>query len=92
MRPAMKFLDGSNVHYYWDATGINMRRFGRALGMDLDLWDFWAIYLPSTQWTGETPPAPEFWQHQLTGLPEEKRLVVSEFVTRIKDLRDGPQT
>ncbi len=64
-----------------------MKLFGRSIDMDIDAWDLWTIYEKGTSWIDESPPAPAFWQHQLTGLPPEKRLDVDVFVNKIKQLR-----
>ena len=56
-----------------------MSLFGEAIGYDLELWDFWAIYGRTQQWHNGHLPEPEFWQHQMVGLPTDKKLNVHEF-------------
>lgn len=88
VQPAMKFITGSNVHYYWDPGETLMKLFGSSIGFDINLWDFWAIYNKKVSWVEEVPPQPDFWQHQLRGLPQEKRLDAEEFVQKISAARE----
>ncbi len=83
VEPAMRYLQGNKVHYYWSPDEEVMRLFGHSIGTDIALWDFWALYAAKNSWTGEIPPTPDFWQHQLTGLPEEQRLNIDEFNKQI---------
>lgn len=84
-----RFLQNDNVHYYWDADGSIMLRFAKAVGVDTPVWDFWSIYQPGTVWTGENPPAPNFWQHQMGSLPAASRLDIPTFVAQIRRLKGG---
>ena len=79
VKPAMRFLQGENVHYYWSPDKTVMRSFGKSLGQDIELFDYWAIYPPGQLWTAVEPPAPIFWQHQMAGLPTEKKLEIDDF-------------
>ena len=52
----------------------------QVMGVDKYVWDFWAIYGPNVAWSDEhLMPAPSSWQHQLSGLPPEKRLDANVF-------------
>ena len=88
VEPAMKFITGSNVHYFWEPGETSMSLFGQSIGFDINLWDFWAIYHKDVSWLEAVPPHADFWQHQLGGLPPEKRLDAEEFVRQIKAARE----
>ena len=83
--PAMRFLQADSVHYYWSRDREVMALFGRSIGHEVDLYDFWAIYDEGSRWV-EEPPMPSFWQHQMVGLPEGKRLDVQEFSDQLSVL------
>jgi hypothetical protein len=54
------------------------------MGVNKYVWDFWTIYGPKAVWSDERlPPVPDFWQHQLDGLPAEKKLDASVFAAKI---------
>ena len=42
--------------------------------MTEDAWDVYFLYDRSAKWTGDLPPKPIFWMHQLGGLSEDKYL------------------
>lgn len=58
------FTDKRVVHA-WDPE----RRLGDLYAMALKLrsvaWDVYFLYAPGVRWTGEEPPKPTFWMHQL---------------------------
>ena len=42
---------------------------------DEPAWDVWLLFGPDARWTAEgTAPAPAWWEHQLQGMPDERRL------------------
>ena len=43
-----------------------MRVFQRVLGLDEDAWDVFMLYDASASWTGDLPPPPTYWMHQLS--------------------------
>ena len=64
-RQADVFAD-PRVQQGWDATGAIGDTFGRTFGLKGRAWDIYAVDGPGIRWTGETPPKPTFWMHQLT--------------------------
>jgi hypothetical protein len=81
---AVPLMPGPRVNHYWDPDGGSGRDFQAALGIDMYAWDVWMIYEPGARWeVGSTPPAPAFWQHQLGGLPRDKRLDAEEFAAAV---------
>ncbi|MFQ5564376.1 MAG: hypothetical protein ACE5FO_12500 [Parvularculaceae bacterium] len=95
--PAAKLMAGPRIWHFWDPVGTTGRLYSRIFDTETYIWDFWFIYGPDAVWTNETPPAPDFWQHQLGGFPRNKRLnkktFAAEAVKHIKALSvDETQT
>lgn len=74
----------ARAHIYWDPK----RQLGDAMGAAMTLphrppadddhangvaWDIYLLYPPGVTWE-DTPPLPDHWQHQLTGLPADNAL------------------
>lgn len=88
--PAMTLMNGSRIYNYWDGAGTIGAHYQKVLNIDVWAWDVWLIYGPDAVWEGETPPEPDFWQHQLQPLPKETRLdkevFAAETLARVKRL------
>jgi hypothetical protein len=93
VEPASHLIDNRYTTQYWEESGIIGKLMQQAVGADKYIWDFWTIYGPKAVWANNSskPPAPDFWQHQLSGLPPEKTLnaevfaaKVDEFLTQVK--------
>lgn len=68
-----KLLD-ERVSHYWDAKGELKKAYQRALKMDEPAWDVYYVYGRDAEWTGDLPPAPVYYMHQLHSLPPERML------------------
>jgi copper chaperone CopZ len=62
---AAEFTDGRVVQG-WDANGGIGDAFAKTLALKGRAWDVYAVYEPGVTWTGDAPPKPTFWMHQLT--------------------------
>lgn len=60
------------VDQWWDAEQDMSRRFRRVLGLHGPAWDVYLLYPRGVQWTGELPPTPAFWMHQLPELATDE--------------------
>jgi hypothetical protein len=62
-------LPDPRVRHFWD-TGFALHAFAPVLGLPAgrEAWDVYLIYKPGTRWDGDTPPAPDYWMHQLQGV------------------------
>lgn len=49
----------------WDSQREIGQAMARTLHLGCPAWDVYLVYRPGVQWTGETPPMPSFWMHQL---------------------------
>jgi hypothetical protein len=71
----MKRLPDSRVVFYWDAKGELTKSYSRVLklGEDRPAWDVYLVYDRNAERNAEAP-APNYWMHQLRGVPAERRL------------------
>jgi hypothetical protein len=84
--PAARLISNSYTTQYWEETGITGKLMQHALGVNEYIWDFYAIYGPHAVWSDEhVPPAPDFYQHQLVGLPPEKKLDANLFAAKVDE-------
>jgi hypothetical protein len=82
--PASRLISNRHTTQYWEETGITGRLMQQVMGVDKYVWDFWTIYGPKAVWSDERlPPTPDFWQHQLGGLPADKKLDANVFAAKI---------
>ena len=71
---ATRVVPDARALHYWDGTGVTMRQWRQVLGVNEDAWDVYLLYDRSAKWTGDLPPKPRFWMHQLGGFSEQKYL------------------
>lgn len=84
--PASQLISNAHTTFYWEETGIIGRLMQQALGVNIYIWDFYAIYGPRAAWLEDgPPPAPDFYQHQAYGLPTERRLDASVFAGKVDE-------
>ena len=61
---AASFVDG-RLMQQWDGDRSSGNLLAKTLGLKGSAWDVYLLYAPGVKWTGEQPPAPTFWMHQL---------------------------
>src|SRR6266436_1499271 len=84
--PASRLISNRHTTQYWEETGITVKLMQQVMGVDKYVLDFWPIYGPKAVWSDERlPPRPDFWQHQLDGLPVEKKLDPNVFAAKIDE-------
>src|ERR1700732_1934526 len=84
--PASRLISNRHTTQYWEETGITGKLMQQVMGVDKYVWDFWTIYGPKAVWSDERlPPVPDFWQHQLDGLPADKKLDANAFAAKIDE-------
>ena len=84
--PAARLITNGHTTHYWEETGITGKLMQQVMGVDKYVWDFWTIYGPKAVWSDERlPPLPDFWQHQLNGLPAEKKLDANVFAAKLDE-------
>jgi hypothetical protein len=65
---ASRLIGGTSVQHFWDESGHIGDVLQQTLGLDEYAWDVWLTYGPEQQWTGDIPPKPDVWSHQLDGV------------------------
>jgi hypothetical protein len=84
--PASRLISNTHTTQYWEETGITGKLMEESLGLTHRyIWDFYAIYGPTAVWSDERPPVPDFYQHQLQGMPPEKRLQADAFAAKVSE-------
>jgi len=86
------------ARHYWDGGRVVGRGYrtlkldGRPLDLGIEAWDVWMLFDGKARWTVPGPPEPAWWEHQLHGLPEERRLDPDRFAGKAAALRArGPK-
>lgn len=64
----------SRALQYWDASGWLGDAYGRVLKTPGSAWDVYLLYRRGIRWTGELPPKPDYWMHQLSGVTDAPHL------------------
>ena len=65
---AARLISGSSVQHFWDPRGHIGDLLQQTLGIGEYAWDVWLTYGPQQEWSGDIPPKPDSWSHQLDGL------------------------
>lgn len=61
---AASFVDQRLVQQ-WDGDRSSGNLMAKTLALKGSGWDVYLLYAPGVKWTGDQPPAPTFWMHQL---------------------------
>lgn len=79
---ATRVVPDVRASHYWDGTGVTMQQWRQVMGMTEDAWDVYFLYDRSAKWTGDLPPKPIFWMHQLGGLSKDNYLDPDVFAAK----------
>jgi hypothetical protein len=66
-------IQDERASHYWDAEGETKVAYQRVMKMDQPAWDVYYAYGRDAEWKND-PPTPDYWMHQLRGLPPERML------------------
>jgi hypothetical protein len=58
-------MPDSRTSHFWDGESLLGKGYRKTLGISEDAWDIFVLYGPDATWTGDQPPPPSFWMHQL---------------------------
>lgn len=86
---ATTLMNDPRVRHYWDPELVVGDAVAGDLGLSEPAWDVWLLYGRDARWEGSGPPEPDWWEHQLHGLPEERHLDPSRFAEKARQLLDG---
>ena len=87
-RKSTTLLDDPRVEHFW----IDTQDVGEAFQEPLMLltepaWDVYLAYPRDVDWSGASPPKPEYFQHQLGGrLPKAQRLDGATLAKRLGEM------
>jgi hypothetical protein len=79
-------ITDERASHYWDAEGKLKVAYQRLMKMDEPAWDVYYAYGRDSEWKGESPPTPDYWMHQLKGLPPERMLNGSKLAEEMQKL------
>lgn len=85
---AGRFVD-ARVAQQWDGERRSGKSVAKTLRLKGNAWDVYMLYAPGVKWTGEDPPAPAFWMHQLraeTGADQRVCLNPAVFLGKVASL------
>ena len=88
---ATGLMEDARVTHYWDADRVVGSAFQQHIDdLDSPAWDVWMLFAPGIVWEGDGPPAPTWWEHQLSGLKDhaDRRLDADRFAQKAIDMRD----
>jgi hypothetical protein len=86
---ATRIIPDPRAAHFWDGTGATMRQWREVIGMQEDAWDMYFLYDRSAKWTGDLPPKPRFWMHQLGSLSEDRHLDPDVFAAQANAVLHG---
>jgi hypothetical protein len=81
---ATRVVADSSAHEFWDGNDLLGICYKQVLGWRGNAWDVYMLYGPKAQWSGDLPPAPDFYMHQTW--EKGPRLDADEFGKRVKQL------
>jgi hypothetical protein len=71
---ASRLAGDRRVSQYWDGANTLGDAYASILGVYPPAWDVDLLFDPSQKWSGDLPPKPTFWMHQLGGVTHAPRL------------------
>lgn len=85
MPDAAALMTDPRVRHYWDPGDRVGRLYAPVLGTDEPAWDVWLLFGRDARWEADVPE-PGWWEHQLSGLPAERRLDPGRFAEKAGEL------
>ncbi|HEY3056344.1 MAG TPA: hypothetical protein VGK31_10495, partial [Thermoanaerobaculia bacterium] len=85
---AGSFVD-ARMAQQWDGNRSAGKLVAKTLSLKGDAWDVYLLYAPGVKWTGDEPPTPTFWMHQLraeTGADQRVCLNPAVFLGKVANL------
>ena len=84
-RRATTILPDARVRHYWIDGQQAARLFQPVLGLRDELaWDVYLVYPAGVVWTGNRPPKPSYYMHQLHELPGDRFLNAATLAAQIR--------
>lgn len=71
---ASRLIPDPRTVHYWDGKELLGKAYQQILKTPAGAWDVYLLFHRGTQWTGQAPPTPVYWMHQLKGVPQAPHL------------------
>jgi hypothetical protein len=96
-RKATMLLPDPRVHFFWsDEQRVAGKAFQGVVAIQgTPAWDVFLVYGPGKTWSGETPPAPDYFMHNQPShseLPKDRLLNGNRLAERVKVLLTESET
>jgi hypothetical protein len=91
-------MPDARAHHYWDGGRVVGRAYQklklgeRTLELPEEAWDVWLIFDREARWTDSGVPEAAWWEHQLQGMPQDRRLDAERFAKKASELRASKPT
>ena len=87
---AAALMQDPRVRHYWDGARLAGKAFQAGLGLGSPAWDVWLLFPPGVRWEAGQAPEPAWWEHQLRGMPSDRRLDPKRFADKARELIRAP--
>lgn len=88
-----ELVPDNRAHHYWDGEmviGNHYQELRHPDGSDLVLsspaWDVWMLFGADARWEAGRAPVPDWWEHQLGGMPGDLHLDPERFAAKAEVL------
>lgn len=80
-------LPGPRSIHFSDPEGYSGAAYGKITGIPYGApaWDIYYAFGPEAKWE-DTPPVPDYWEHQLGGMAPERQLNGPRFAEQVRKL------
>jgi hypothetical protein len=82
--PRRGVVADSSAREFCDGNDLLGMEYKQVLGWRDNAWDVYMLYGPKAQWSGDLPPAPDFFMHQTS--ESGPQLNADEFGKRVKEM------
>jgi hypothetical protein len=90
---AMTTVTDERATHYWDPDNVIGRHYQALLhpnGDEIHLsgpaWDVWLLFDGTATWPSTDAPKPNWWEHQLRGMPDDVKLDPERFAAKASEL------
>lgn len=70
------------VRNFWDSSLVVGKAYAPVIESGQPAWDTWMLFGPHAVWPSVGVPTPDWWEHQLYGLPPERHLDPDRFAAK----------
>ena len=77
-------LADERVTHYWDNESKTRKIYQGLMKWDQLAWDVYYVYGRNVEWKDDAPPPPDYWMHQLQGLPADRLLKGDRLAEEVK--------